>query len=122
MPPARRLIPLLVVLIVAASVVAAALAHWLAGDDFPTWGISVWWAIQTVTTVGYGDVTPKTSTGRFIAGSLMVVGYAFVSILTAAVAASWMTRFRARRRGDPEDPVRAALERIEQRLERIENG
>ncbi len=46
----------------------------------------VWWAMSTITTVGYGDVTPHTLAGRLIAIVMMVSGIGFVALLTAAVA------------------------------------
>jgi voltage-gated potassium channel len=52
-------------------------------------GDALWWACTTVTTVGYGDRFPVTTTGRFIAVALMMVGIAVVSSLTAVVA-TWL--------------------------------
>jgi voltage-gated potassium channel len=46
----------------------------------------MWWAVTTMTTVGYGDVYPHTDSGRAIAIVLMVVGIGFVAVLTAAIA------------------------------------
>jgi voltage-gated potassium channel len=50
-----------------------------------TWD-GVWWAVTTVTTVGYGDITPKTTDGRLIAIAVMLVGIGFIAILTAGAA------------------------------------
>jgi voltage-gated potassium channel len=52
-----------------------------------TLGDALWWAVTTVTTVGYGDLYPTTATGRVTAGLLMVTGIALVGVVTAAVAA-----------------------------------
>ena len=62
--------------------------------DFPTFGLAVWWALQTVTTVGYGDVTPTTTVGRFIGGIEMVFGISLISLLTAAVTSTVIERGR----------------------------
>jgi len=43
-------------------------------ESFPSFGLAVWWALQTVTTVGYGDVIPAGSTGKVIGGIEMVLG------------------------------------------------
>jgi voltage-gated potassium channel len=53
-------------------------------DDY---GTALWWAAQTVTTVGYGDDVPTTPEGRGVAVLLMLVGIAFFSWLTANIAA-----------------------------------
>jgi voltage-gated potassium channel len=53
-----------------------------------TLGDAMWWALSTVTTVGYGDVYPVTVGGRFMAALLMITGIALVGTITAAVA-SW---------------------------------
>ena len=50
-----------------------------------TWD-GIWWAMTTVTTVGYGDIVPMTSTGRIIAICVMLVGIGFIAILTAGAA------------------------------------
>ncbi len=52
----------------------------------------VWWAVTTVTTVGYGDISPETDGGRIIAIAVMVVGIGFVALLTAAAAERFMRR------------------------------
>jgi voltage-gated potassium channel len=57
------------------------------GGPISDFGTALWWAIATVTTVGYGDVYPTTPEGRFIAVLLMVVGIALFSVVTANVAA-----------------------------------
>ena len=62
------------------------------GQDLSAWD-GVWWAMSTVTTVGYGDIYPKTDEGRAIAIALMLVGIGFVAILTAA-AAERLIRYR----------------------------
>ena len=54
--------------------------------------IALWWAIVTVTTVGYGDVTPVTDTGRFIAAILMVTGIGTIGALASSVASVLITQ------------------------------
>ena len=58
------------------------------GSNIQTFGDALWWAASTITTVGYGDVTPISTTGRFIAVALMVGGIALLGTVTATIA-SW---------------------------------
>ena len=60
-----------------------------AGANIRTFGDALWWAMTTITTVGYGDHYPVTTTGRFVAGGLMVAGIALLGVVTASIA-SWL--------------------------------
>ena len=62
------------------------------------WGL--WWAVQTVTTVGYGDTVPQTLAGRALATLVMLTGIGFISVVTAAITAAFIES--ARRRLDAE--------------------
>ena len=59
------------------------------GANITTFGDALWWSATTVTTVGYGDHFPVTTTGRFVAVALMLVGIACIGAVTAGVAA-WL--------------------------------
>lgn len=61
------------------------------GGDGPiqSFGDALWWAMTTITTVGYGDMYPVTTAGRFIAGGLMFAGIAVLGVVTASFA-SWL--------------------------------
>ena len=60
--------------------------------NFPSLGLAVWWALQTVTTVGYGDVVPTTDAGKVVGGIEMVLGVSFFSFLTAVVTSTVIQR------------------------------
>jgi voltage-gated potassium channel len=57
--------------------------------NITTFGDALWWALTTITTVGYGDHYPVTATGRLVAGGLMVAGIALLGVVTASIA-SWL--------------------------------
>ena len=51
----------------------------------------MWWSLQTVTTVGYGDVTPKDTAGKIVGAVVMLEGVAFLAIITAAITSTFVT-------------------------------
>jgi voltage-gated potassium channel len=65
------------------------------GTTMPTFGPAVWWTCATLTTVGYGDVTPVTPMGRLIAVGVMVIGLALLAAVTGTFA-SWLLQVFAR--------------------------
>jgi voltage-gated potassium channel len=81
-------------------------------SDFPNVGVGMWWAVQTVTTVGYGDKVPTHTGGRTIAAILMLSGIGFLTVVTASITAALIETVR-RRLGDP------VLERLEVKLDEI---
>lgn len=91
--------------------------------DFDSFGDALWWSLQTVTTVGYGDVVPSSGTGRVVGAFVMISGIAFLTVITAAVTAALIEA--ARRRQPPSDrdqlevmkEMSARLSAIEARLE-----
>jgi voltage-gated potassium channel Kch len=95
------------------------LAAWLIDrDSVGSLGASLWWSLQTVTTVGYGDVVPSGTAGRLVGAVLMLNGIALLSVVTAAITA--MLVEQARRRRATDEAVPATLERIESKLAEIE--
>ncbi len=90
-------------------------------DQFPSIGSGLWWAAQTVTTVGYGDDVPVSVTGRFLAVGVMLVGIGFLTVITAAITSTFVARARIEATPSGADRGTAEqLRQIEERLERIE--
>jgi voltage-gated potassium channel len=102
--------------------VGGGLTIWLLDHkEFSNLGTSLWWAVQTVTTVGYGDVVPHATTGRVIGTVVMITGIGFIAVMTAAVTASLIEQARRRQAADSPDP-KIQLDRIEARLAAIERA
>src|SRR5579862_1199954 len=113
-----------VIIVVASGVLMRVLDR----KEYPSIGRGLWWAIQTVTTVGYGDVTPARTIGRLVAAVVMLWGIAFITILVAVVTSTFVAR-----RVEADDALHADAEDVEQlailakldelsaRLERIES-
>ena len=103
-------------------------------DNFPSLGLAIWWALQTVTTVGYGDVVPSNDVGRVIGGIEMVIGISFITFLTAGVTSTVIQRASAKAQAverahnernaksilDALDETRRAITDLAARLDRIE--
>ena len=86
--------------------------------DFPTVWSGLWFAVQTVTTVGYGDHVPSSGEGRAIAVIVMIAGIGFLSVITATISAAFIESARRRRTGADQ----ITLHEIDQRLRRIEES
>jgi voltage-gated potassium channel len=83
-----------VIVIVTALIVVGAgvLIRFLDSEEYPDIGVGMWWALQTVTTVGYGDVTPTEWTGRLVGAAVMLEGTAFIAIVTAVITSTFVAR------------------------------
>jgi len=104
-------------------VAAGALMRVVEPAEYPNVWIGMWWAVQTVTSVGYGDVVPKTTPGRLLAVLVMVIGIAFLTVIVATISAAFVEASRRRAERTSlvgTDPVLAELRRVGARLEAIE--
>jgi voltage-gated potassium channel len=101
------------------------LAGWLMTiadhTGFPTLGSGLWWAVQTVTTVGYGDHVPETDAGRIVAAVVMLLGIGFLTVITASITGAFVARSRREQHLEGPEPTSVDdLREIIERLERIE--
>ncbi len=81
----------LTVIVLAISSAGIYLVEYRGGKAIGVWD-SLWWALVTITTVGYGDIVPETVVGRLIAFSIMISGLILVSLMTATIASLFVTR------------------------------
>jgi hypothetical protein len=91
-PTVRSAASVIVAANAAIVLIAAVAMRIFDAKDFPHFGLSVWWAVQTVTTVGYGDVTPQATVGRIIAAIVMLQGVAFLAVVTATITSAFVAR------------------------------
>src|SRR5262245_6361990 len=75
-------------IVVASGILIRVIDH----EEYPTIGLGLWWALQTVTTVGYGDVTPANVPGRLVGAVVMLQGIAFIAIITALITSTFVAR------------------------------
>jgi voltage-gated potassium channel len=79
----------------------------------------MWWAVQTVTTVGYGDTLPQSPAGRMVAVLVMMIGVAFLTVTTAAIASLFNESTRRRIHRNREDPVHVEVEHLHRRMDEL---
>jgi voltage-gated potassium channel len=103
--------------------VAGLLERLVEPETFTSLGLAYWWAVTTVTTVGYGDVVPESPGGRIVASGLMLTGLALIPTLTSLIVSTLISK---RREGEQERIIQMEREsaelmaRIEERLARLE--
>ena len=92
-------------------------------QNFTTLGQGLWWSVQTVTTVGYGDHVPTNTAGRLVAALVMLLGLAFLAVITAAITSSFVARASESRprRDRPTPATEHDVRAINERLDRIES-
>ena len=85
------------------------------GTPIRTYGAAVWWALATITTVGYGDLAPVTAVGRWAAVLLMIGGVALAGVVTATLA-SWIVSLVAEENAEQEAATRAQVEVLQRQV------
>ena len=118
---ARRAAGIIAAVAVLITVVGGVLERVIDHEEYPTIGRGLWLALQTVTTVGYGDVTPTHTDGRIIAAVVMLTGLGFLAVITASVTASLIESSR-RRFAESERDLARRLDEVRELLVRIEAG
>ena len=96
------------------------LEHIIDKATFPTIWLGMWWSLQTVTTVGYGDVVPVSTAGRVLASFMLLGGLALISVVTASITSGFVARAQQQRAEAGEDPAVQRLVALDDRLARIE--
>jgi len=117
---ARRAAGIIAGFTVLITVAGGILARLIDHHEFGTIGKGLWFALQTVTTVGYGDVTPSQASGRFIGAVVMLAGIGFLAVITASVTASLVESSRRRYVAQAEEDTTRKLGEVNERLRRIE--
>src|SRR3954454_11425392 len=107
---------LVIVIWLSAIVVFGILQRIADPQTFPTIWSAWWWAIQTVTTVGYGDAVPHQGAGKVVAAFMMLGGLSFLSVLTALITSSFVARRQQQLRADGSEQLLQEMARLSSRL------
>ena len=86
-----------VVMVVSIGTIMFMVEHGKNGDNFNSISNSIYWATVTMTTVGYGDIAPVTTLGRFLAGVVMLIGYTVLAVPTGIFTVSMVNMERKRK-------------------------
>ena len=120
---ARAIVVVTLLIVLAGGVAIRLIDH----DEYSSVWLGMWWSLQTVTTVGYGDVTPTTAPGKLVGALMMLEGIAFMAIVTAAITSTFVARAQAEREAKAqveedraEDRLDARLVDLSDRLDRLE--
>jgi voltage-gated potassium channel len=123
----RNAVRTIVVATLAIVVAGGVAMRFLDHHEYSSIWLGMWWSLQTVTTVGYGDVTPTTAPGKLVGALVMLQGIALLSIITAAITSSFVARATAERDAKAqasedlaEDQLNARLADVSERLDRLE--
>ena len=112
----------------AAVVLISGIGMWaLDHSEYPNIGRGIWWALQTITTVGYGDVTPANVSGRIVAAFVMLWAIAFVAVLVATITSTFIAGVQERHalkeakdEESQEQRLQARFDELDARLDRLE--
>jgi len=123
-PTVRGAVATIVVATASVVVAGGVLIRVLDHEEYSSVWVGMWWGIQTVTTVGYGDVTPANWSGRLIAAFVMLYGIAFLAIVTAAITSTFVARAARERQAADEvtelERIEARFDELERKLDRLE--
>lgn len=96
-----------------AVIVFGIVEHLVDPDTFDNVWLGMWWATQTVTTVGYGDVVPADTAGQLIATILMIGGLSLFAVITGFITSAFVARAQADSRAERDDPILAKIGQLE---------
>jgi voltage-gated potassium channel len=93
--------------------------HLVEPKTFPTVWLGMWWALESVTTVGYGDVVPAGAAGRIIASFLLLGGLAFLTVIIAMITSGFVERNRRQASAANEDRLVQRIEQLSLELKEV---
>ena len=99
-----------------AVVVFGVVEHATDPSTFHTVWLGMWGGVETVTTVGYGDVVPASTAGKLVASVLMLGGLSFLAIITALITSAFVTRSQTKSQAGQRDEVVQQLHEISTQL------
>jgi len=105
---------------IVAVVIFGVVEHLVDRETYPNIWLGMWWALQTVTTVGYGDVVPGQTAGKVIASFLLLGGLSLLAVITGVVTSTFVTQAQNQRLASGEDPVIGRLEELNRELASVQ--
>ncbi len=101
-------------------VVGGVLMRVLDHKEYASVWLGMWWVLETVTTVGYGDLTPESVIGKILTSLVMLWGVAFLAIITAAITSVFVARAQRERAADVAEVAVGAGLTVHDRLDQID--
>lgn len=116
----RSAIRVIVIATIVTTLLGGVLVWLVDRESFGSIGSALWWSLQTVTTVGYGDVTPRNGIGRLIGAAVLLYAVAFLSILTATITTAFVEQANRERRDDDDADLAAVMARLDEIARRLD--
>ena len=118
----RKAVGLIVAVAMSLAFAAAVLERLLEPEVFKTFPNALWFAITTVTTVGYGDLVPESAGGRLVASALMLTGLGLIPLITSVVVSILVAQRNREVRDEEMRDLQLILERLDGLEHRLEGG